>query len=215
MSKDLQQLSVILLFFLRINRKHVWRETAVSKWDVTRDTMRRLVPIFIMALVTVFLAVSGCQRMVPIVPGQSADDVVSAPGLGPTYRANIQQQGIRNPWPSVKTEDVILQREDVYVYVGYRDSIETKAGESRNDIVGVRVPSENARSPDVSLTVTNVPSGITVNQERLWGGPHAMKQLLIIEVARDVKPGRYFIQIGLRVNGRDYGDIPLTIIVVR
>lgn len=176
------------------------------------DTMKRPPLVLMLALIVAFLAVSGCQRTAPVVPGQSADDVVPAPGLGPTYRANIQQQGIRNPWPPIESMEVAL---DDNVFLSYRALIEMKRGETRNDIVGVRARSENASSPDVNLVITGLAAGIEVKQERLWVGPSAIKQLLQVQVSRNARPGEYTLHLKVEVNGKDYGEIPATVILVR
>lgn len=170
------------------------------------------VRIFTLVLMVALLAVSACQPTAPALSGQSADDVVPAPGLGPTYRANIQQQGVRNPWPPIQTDEVALGDG---VFLSYRVLIETKRGETRNNIVGVKARSENAGSPDVNLVITGLSAGIEVKQERLWVGPSAIKQLLIVEVSRNARPGQYTIHIKVEVNGKDYGEIPATAIEVK
>ncbi|MBI2851707.1 MAG: hypothetical protein HYX84_01190 [Chloroflexi bacterium] len=174
--------------------------------------MKKIGVLFLPILTVVLLTVFACQRAAPVVPGQAADDVVPAPGLGPTYRANIQQQGVKNPWPPIQTLEVTLEEN---VFLSYRALIEMKRGETRNNIIGVRAPSENASSPEVGLAVTGLSAGIEVKQERLWVGPSAMKQLLIVEVSPNARPGEYTLHFKVEVNGKNYGEIPATVVLVR
>ena len=67
--------------------------------------MKKLVIIIVILLAGVLLVVTGCQtdENEPITtteefsPEQAPDDIVSAPGLGPQYRANIHQPGVEIP----------------------------------------------------------------------------------------------------------------------
>lgn len=177
-----------------------------------RKTVKRWSIIFVLAPMAALLVVSACQRA-PTVPGQAADDIVPAPGLGPTYRANIQQQGVKNPWPPIQSAEVALGDN---VFLSYRVLIDMNRGEAGNDIIWVRTPSDNITgSPEVELEVIGPPPGFEVKQEKIYAGPRAMKQLLVIKVSRNARPGQYDLQMKVVVNGKDYGEIPFTVVLVR
>jgi hypothetical protein len=44
-----------------------------------------------------------------------------------------------------------------------------------------------------------------------WSGPSARASVLVIEIAQDVDPGEYPLEIGLEIDGKDYGTIACTI----
>ncbi|MDP2729695.1 MAG: hypothetical protein Q8O55_04360 [Dehalococcoidales bacterium] len=168
--------------------------------------MRRLATIII--LTTALTLTFGCG---PVATGQP-DDLTYGPG-GFTYKANFQQQGVRNPWPPIISKDVVLADN---ITISYRAEIETRAGEIRNNIVAARKAGGGHENPELNLSVSNVPAGIEVKEGEEGGGlPGTVKHLLIIEISKDVKPGEYTFDIGIEFNGKDYGKIPCTIKVVK
>ena len=150
----------------------------------------------------------GCN---PIPPGQQPDDVVPTPG-GAAYRANVHQQGVKDLWPPIETSEVVLTDN---VIVTYRASIVTAAGETRNNIVGVRKAGFH-NNPALTLLVSNIHAGIEVKEGEKGGGlPGTANEVLIIEVLKSTLPGEYIFDIGVEFNGKDYGKIPCTIKVVK
>ena len=167
--------------------------------------MRRLAVLVIIA--TALALVSGCG---PVASGQP-DDIVITPG-GPAYRANVHQQGLRNPWPEIQTKTVVLADN---VSVNYRADIETKAGETRNNIVFASMPGFH-ESPELALSFSDIPDGIEVKDD--GGGmarPGVADEELSIVISGDVKPGEYTFEIGIEFNGKDYGTLPCTIKVAK
>ena len=113
-------------------------------------------------------------------------------------------------WPPIKTIEVVLADN---VTVTYRASIVTEAGQTRNNIVAVRKAGVHDSRP-LNLTVSNIPAGFKVTEEGSGGLPGTSVKVLIIEIAREVKPGEYTVDIGIEFDGKDYGKIPCTIKVV-
>jgi hypothetical protein len=152
--------------------------------------------------------------------GEAPDDVLPAPGMGPQYRANMQAQGVTNPWPPIQSTEVTLGTSSNAVQVTYRDYIESKAGQTRNNIFfiyrpGSALPSPNDTPFDVILKATDLPSGITVTQDWQWSGSATQrKKGLKIEISPQVEPGEYAFGIDVLINGQDYGTIPCSIRVV-
>lgn len=186
--------------------------------------MKKLLSI-IMALFVILLFLTACQSgsdethtpiptkdLLPAIGEQASDDIVPAPGMGPAYRANVHQQGMGNPWPPIEITDVFLGSGSSEAHIYYREYIETKAGETRNNVIKVIMPSKEVRS--LSLYAIDIPAGITLTDGMRWSGPRAMASVLVIEISPDVAPGEYPLEIGLEINGKDYGVIPCTIKVV-
>jgi hypothetical protein len=153
---------------------------------------------------------TGCSSHPPSAKEDgNPDDIMTTPG-GPSYKANVQQEGTTNPWPPIQTNEVIL---DDNVHVTYRANIETEAVQTRNNIVYVRTPGQNII--DVKLNAGNVPAGMQIDNGMFWKGPPGtIAQVLQVEISKDVKPGQYSLEIDVNLNGKECGQIPCTIIVI-
>ena len=160
-------------------------------------------------LVTILLLVAGCQTAATV--KEAADDLVVTPA-GMEYRADVHEAGVTNPWSEVQTTSVNLSDN---VSVGYRSYIEAQAGETRNNIVFVWVGSDIPHFPNVELTTNNITAGIEINQSSGGGFPGNTEVVLAINIPKSIKPGNYTFDIGLVVDGKDYGQLPCTINVTK
>ncbi len=167
-------------------------------------SMKRLaIPIL---FVTILALVLGCWL------GQQPDDIVITPG-GSSYRANGIEQGKTNPWPPIQSSTVVLADN---VTITYRADIETRAGESRNNLIFMRIPGRHdLKHSDLNLSASNLSPSISIKEGEAGGLPATVVKLLIIEISQDVKPGEYTFEIGVEFEGKDYGKIPCTIRVVK
>ncbi len=147
----------------------------------------------------------------PATGGEAPDDIMVTP-FGPAYRANFYQEGVENPWLSIQITEAVLGDDVDVAHVWYRDYIETKAGETRNNIVIVRTPDWDIQS--LNLYASNIPSGIEIAERERWHGPRTIASVLIIEIAQDIQPGEYTFEIGLEIDGKDYGSVPCIIKIV-
>jgi len=164
----------------------------------------------IIALLAVAVAMPGCASYTTIpvdysMPvaweGDVYDDIVPTPG-GAAYRANVHQVGEENPWPPVETVMVELNGG----WLRYRDHIETGAGETRNNIftMGLEGGFWEGR---LKLYASAVPPGIELSRSMGGGLPGTLATVLVIEIAPEVAPGQYILEIGLEVEGWDYGIV--------
>jgi len=151
----------------------------------------------------------------PGTPGASADDIVTPPG-GFTYRANVHQQS-QPDWPPIPQTEVALKSFFRTINLKYRDYIETRAGETRNNIFFLKASGFPPMNPlKVSYEAVDMPEGISVEKGRqLYGGiggqnKKASNTLLKIHIASHVTPGEYPFTI--RVGG--FGSVPCTVKVL-
>ncbi len=149
----------------------------------------------------------------PIQVGGNPDDIIPVLG-GLAYRANSHEEGIENPWPPINTTKVTISSsfEVDMVYIRYRDYIETKAGESRNNIVSVSMSNRAVGSP--RLYSVNIPTGIEVTEGMRLHRPGPVAVVLVIEISPNIEPGQHNFEIGVEIDGKDYGTIPCTIKVL-
>lgn len=170
-------------------------------------------------LVLVLLSVTvACSP--PASSGAANDDIVYPPG-GFTYRANVHQQGERD-WPAVQQTQVTLEALSGTIDIQYRDYIETKAGETRNNIffLNGRNAPELLDPLQVYYRAVDLPDGVTVEQDRqMYGGiggqdRKSSRVVLLIHIASQVKPGEYPFAIHLEYEGKDFGSLPCTVKVI-
>jgi hypothetical protein len=140
------------------------------------------------------------------------DDIVTVPG-GPAYRANVHAAGKKNPWPDIESKTVVLTNNSCTARINYRDYIETKAGETRNNIFTVELP-DNKEVTDVIVTVADVPDGMIISQGEKAGVHVRMKRVMVIEISEQVIPGEYDFEVEVNINGEDYGKVPCIIEVL-
>ena len=153
------------------------------------------------------------EGLPPATGEEAPDDIVPTPGAL-AYRANVHQQGVENPWPPIESTEVVLGSGADALNISYRDYIETLAGETRNNIIHVWKEGGLFDSR-LRLYSVAVPDGIGLTDGgRGVGLPGATGAVLVIEVGPDVAPGQYAFEIGIELNGKDYGTIPCTIEVL-
>jgi hypothetical protein len=181
--------------------------------------MKRL--IFIIALLMVTMLVAGCARyqaiaeeeqLPPVGAEEDYDDVTTLPG-GSIYLANIHYPNRENPFPQVPIHQEVRGGWFGRVDIGYRDYIETGAGETRNNIFYAwgQLGFLDGR---LRLHVADIPPGFTLSQV-LGGLPRGpLTTVLTIEIAPDVAPGQYNHEIALEVQGWSCGTVPCIIEVV-
>ncbi|MGD9142293.1 MAG: hypothetical protein PVG61_00440 [Dehalococcoidia bacterium] len=147
---------------------------------------------------------------------EASDDVIFTPG-GSAYRANVHQQGVENPWPPIKTVVTQMESDEDMINVRYRNRIVTEAGQTRNNILYMnKVDGSFADSGMMSMKLYSpeITSGLDLFQTSGGGLIGQLVAVLLIEITPDVVPGEYSFEIGIEIEGKDYGTIPCTIEVV-
>ena len=192
-----------------------------------REITTKLLPkLYILILVVVILGTLGCKSKqntetptismtstVSAIAGQAADDIMLTPG-GPAYRGNVHEQGVVNPWPEVQTVETPLNATGEDIRLNYRAFIETKAGETRNNILWLYGTSISAKmGKAVAFTPENLPSGIEANSEQTTTSPMT-KAVMEINISAQVSTGEYTFNIRVEIDGKDYGQVPCTIKVI-
>lgn len=162
----------------------------------------------------------SCSGVTPGAPEAANDDIIFAPG-GFIYRASLHQQG-EPDWPPVKEVDITVEALSGTIDIRYRGSIESRAGETRNNIIFLF----GRNAPDlldplqINYDTTGLPEGITLEKDRqMYGGiggqdKKSSRVALKIEIESKVKPGEYPFSIHLNYEGMDIGMLPCTIKVI-
>ena len=149
---------------------------------------------------------------VSTIVGQAADDIIFTPG-GPAYRANVHEAGPNNPWPEVQTVIVQLSGNDA-ISLRYRENIETKAGETRNNILGLSgVNIFEKQGTPVVFVPLNLSAGIAAIEEQTTIGPMTAA-VMQIGIPPLITAGDYTFNIHVEIDGKDYGQVPCTITVI-
>jgi len=143
----------------------------------------------------------------PVVTEEAGDDIVSTPG-GYAYRANVTQQGVDNPWPTIVTAETIIGDDDP-ISVRYRDHIQTLPGETRSNLLLISKTDINELSLYI---VENLGNDVSVTEGlRYHGFLSSVMPVLFITFPQNAEAGEYSFDIGFKINGRDYGTIPCTV----
>lgn len=155
-------------------------------------------------------------------PNEEAYDAIIVSPDGPVYWHHL-----------VDSTQVSLGGNGNTIKVGYRAYIETRAGETRNNIVAITVPVTiptdfsdisdsdisdfNDYLASVDLYTLGMPQGIAV-WEIMGYIPlpfrPVVRHVLLIEISQEVQAGEYSFEIGFVVAGVDYGTVPCTIKVL-
>lgn len=181
--------------------------------------------VLVMALVAlVAVALPGCvdyeaipvDYSFPVVGEEAYDDIVPTPGF-PAYRANVHEVGKENPWPHVETVEVELRGSFGKAWLRYRAHIETKSGETRNNVFLMWREGGfdwRAYKTPIEPYTVSIPPGIEISQSLSGSPPGTLATVLVIEIAPEVAPGQYVLEIGLSIQNQNYGIVPCIIEVV-
>jgi len=154
----------------------------------------------------------------PMTEGKEApDDIIFTPG-GLGYIANLHRESEVSVWSPIVVSEADLGNKVDAIHVNYRAYVETKAGEMINNIIVVNrhglipLPLINMDIKDINLKVAGLSENIRVWQDLEWHGPPGLgKKVLFMEIPEVVKSGEYSFEIGVEVNGKDFGRVPCTI----
>lgn len=182
-----------------------------------------LVAFVAMVLILLVSACSGGVETTPLPTGslpeasnpEQPDNVVSTPG-GLAYRANLHDGINENPWPPIDFTAGIMGEGDDTLTARFRAGMETAAGETRNQIIIITAERENALSDsELELYTIDLPGGITLTDcgHDIYL-PGTLSALVTIATSSGIAPGTYTVNIGIKVDGKDYGMLPCTVTVM-
>jgi len=153
--------------------------------------------------------------VLPASTAEAADDIVYTPGGGVAYRANAYE-GDDNPWTLIPVAVTYWTQGKDTLSVLYRSEIESKAEESHTYIILVGDEDEYSIStPELKLYAQDMPEGIEiVDSHTATGRATVSGTVLVVTVSPGIAPGKYSIKIGVELDGKYYGTIPCTIMVI-
>lgn len=182
--------------------------------------MKKNLQIKIFGIIVIFaslMAFTACNSVKPktistTIITEAADDIVFVPAGIEVYRAQINPP---NQFGTIQTTSTTLGNNNANtIQVNYRKYIESKAGETRNNIIYI---TQNNVINNAILTVIDLPNGITVNIDPGSYNSNfqpGWEQIIEINISSNLSPGYYNFHIALMVNGINYGQIPCTINVL-
>ncbi len=194
-----------------------------------KDSIRRNLSIFGLVLFVVSLFLTACQpdtrdahtpitykeeRETALHGEEAPDDFIPTPGGG-SYRANVHEYGIENPWTPIESTSTVLGSDVNIVNISYREYIETAVGETRNNIIIITKTGSPLFDSNLALYSVDVSAGIELTYNRGAGPIGGLGAILMIKISPDVVLGQYQLEIGFEINSEDYGTILFTIEVVK
>jgi hypothetical protein len=144
------------------------------------------------------------------------DDLMYIP-TGITYRNSRDPSATGWPFTTPETATAELTKGSTTIKVIYRQKIETAAGDFRNNIIQLSGSFDPFKDNTPNLYIRNIPKGFSFYQigESQLGWRPADESILVISVASDTHLGRYLFDIGVILNGIDYGTVPCTVTVTQ
>lgn len=104
----------------------------------------------------------------------------------------------------IKTSLVDIGYPNDTVKINYRDSITTVAGTTRNNLLSIR---RGGVMQNLEVAAVSVSAGITVTQVTV--------SYFTIGISSSVSPGEYTFEFNVKIDGKEYGNIPCTIMVTQ
>ena len=156
----------------------------------------------------------------PGTPGAASDDIVTPPG-GYTYRVKVLELD-KPEWPPVDEIEISIDALGGTIRCQYREYIETKAGEIRNNILylfGDEAP-DLADPLDIEYYVGGLSGGISIMLgSKNYGGAaghniQSIKAVFQIDIASQVGMGEYTFFIILVYKGEEITTLPCTVSVI-
>ncbi len=147
---------------------------------------------------------------------KQADDYLPTPD-GYRYVANINNyNNDENEWLPIQTVELCLKKPTSSAFIQYRNYIETKAGETRNNILIVNIPRSPANTNYINVVISlmNAHNGIEINNGPMYQEYGLSCIILEFVISTNIDPGEYGIEIGIEIDGEDYGIVPCTIRVI-
>ncbi len=103
------------------------------------------------------------------------------------------------------------------IYLGYRDHITAKAGETRNNIFRVTIIHSYTQlswsEKSLKLEMVGAPKGMQTKQTGFFAHLNSMATVLVMEIPAGMKPGRYDFSIRVTFKDVDYGTLPCSVMV--
>jgi len=150
-----------------------------------------------------------------------ASDSIVLFDSGPSYVGNSASAN-KNNYPPVAITQATVIKGTTQLHISYRADIEGPRGEIRYNIISVFLTGKdiNSSSPQNNISTfdvytLSVPEGLAITEATEWTGGLSSGSLLLLNVSDSLSTGKYKFDIGLLVNGDDYGTVPCTLTVTK
>jgi hypothetical protein len=179
--------------------------------------------ILLVSLILLGALMAGACQIAPQAPSEipkadmptreaTYDDIMPTPG-GPAYRANVIQAGEASPLQPVSVTSVVLGTDSSAPTLTYRNSINSKPGQIRFNILSVRYP--NVMAVTANFRLVSAPASMQVSNVMDWHGPFTQATILMMSIPDSIKDGSYTMEIAVTVNGKDYQNVSSVINVAK
>jgi hypothetical protein len=150
---------------------------------------------------------------------QNSDDIIITAG-GPTYAGNMASANTTGPLEPVSIAQVTLSQNSLFAHITYRAAIESPKPAVRNDIINVFLTGKDVNTSQPSNTIQSLsfyildfPRGVTVTEGTQLPGGLSTSSVLVLDIAADASTGQHDFEIGLIINGIDYGNLSCTLTI--
>ena len=190
-----------------------------------------IISVIILSLSIVLSSCGGPPARTLVPPAPNADkwapgepvagDSIVLFDSGPSYVGNSASAN-KNNYPSVVISQAVLTHDVFQLHVSYRADIEGPKGETRYDIIYLFLTGKdlNTSSPQNSITAvkiytTSVPEGLKITEATQWTGDLSSGSILMLDFTAGLSAGKHKLDLGIFVNGIDFGTLPCTLNVTK
>jgi hypothetical protein len=182
--------------------------------------------IYILSLLVFLLLpfVLACQRPT-IQSGFDMPGVLLGPtGMNPAYDqvtispylGNLSYVGGTSYVNSIKTIELVLNKDFNTLHVVYRSDIETQPAQTRYNILNIWIPDRSMESENVTLKLANIHTGFMItyiiSHRADYDGHY--RTALKIDISPTTMPGYYRFEMLVFSNDKFYGMVPFIIHVI-
>jgi predicted small lipoprotein YifL len=195
--------------------------------------MKKKIFFTLLAFLLLFLlALTACgkpgQVLVPTatnwVPtfgqAQNSDDIIITSGV-PAYAGNTSSANTTGTLNPVSIIQTTLSQNEIFAHITYRVAIESQKPAVRNDIINVFLTGKNINFSQPGNTIQSLgfytldlPRGVTITEGMQLPGDLSTSSVLVLNITEDAKTGKHEFEIGLIINGVDFGTLPCTLTLI-
>ena len=146
----------------------------------------------------------------------SGESIVETPG-GPGYAGNIPGTADK-PLDPVEVKKMTLVKDGIEVNISYRETLKIWRSDYRYNIFNISPAGKTVFSPgenNISLYTIGAPKYMSICCARQWSNGITSSLVLFFQASEKISTGKHKFEIGIMVNGVDFGTVPCTVEILR
>ncbi len=150
---------------------------------------------------------------------ENSESIVVTPG-GPSYAGNTAGAGTK-PLDSVKITQATLTVGTTHAYISYRETMESFRSATHPNIINVFLAGKTINHSTPSNPISNItlytvgaPKYMSIACVMQWTGGLSSSEVLMFQTSEKMSTGKHTFDLGIIVDGVDFGTVPCTVDVI-